>query len=218
MYRFRSILHLLILGSVILGLAACGSKSSTPNPSVSVQLPPSKAQEAGPTFQQVPAAPGQAPAVPGQTPSGRDPLMEQGAKFMSRVMEYKRRLEKDPKDKEALMFLGNANYDINRFDQAKDYYKRYLEIDPKHTGVRTDLATSYYKIKDVDSAIREWKTVVAQDPQHEAALYNLGLILWQEKHDNKGAVVAWEALVKAHPNHPKSVEVRKQIAELQKKS
>jgi tetratricopeptide (TPR) repeat protein len=144
--------------------------------------------------------------------------MEQGAHFMSVVMDHKRRLEKDPKDKEALFFMGNANYDINRFEQAKDYYKRYLEVDPSHAGVRTDLATSYYKVKDLDSAVREWKTVVAEVPDHEAALYNLGLILWQDKHDNPGAVKAWEALLKAHPNHPKAAEVRKQIDEMKKKS
>jgi len=203
---------------VILGLAACGSKSSPPGPAANVQSHPPQSQDPGPTFQKAPAVQGQTPVVPGQAPPGRDPLMEQGAHFMSVVMDYKRRLEKDPKDKEALMFLGNANYDINRFDQAKEYYKRYLEIDPKHAGVRTDLATSYYKIKDVDSALREWKTVVAQDPNHEAALYNLGLILWQDKHDNKGAVTAWEALLKAHPSHPNAAEVRKRIAELKKKS
>ena len=144
--------------------------------------------------------------------------MEQGARFMAVVMQYKQRLEKNPRDKDALMFLGNANYDINRFDQAKDYYKRYLDVDPTHPGVRTDLATSYYKIKDVDSAVRELKTVVAQDPDREAALYNLGLLLWQEKHDSPGAIKAWEALLKSHPNHPKAAEVRKQIDEMKKKS
>jgi tetratricopeptide (TPR) repeat protein len=144
--------------------------------------------------------------------------MEQGAKFMVVVNQHKQRLEKNPKDKDALMFMGNANYDINRFDQAKEYYKRYLEIDPAHPGVRTDLATSYYRIKDVDSAVRELKTVLARTPEHEAALYNLGLILRQEKNDNPGAVKAWETLLKAHPNHPKAVEVRKQIDEMKKKS
>lgn len=211
MSRFKTFFRVFMLSVAVSGLTACGSKSSPPGPSGNAQAPAPQAQGQGPTFQQ-------APAVTGQTPTVRDPLMEQGAKFMAVVNQYKQRLEKDPKDKDALMFLGNANYDINRFDQAKDYYKRYLEIDPTHPGVRTDLATSYYKIKDVDSAVRELKTVVAQDPEREAALYNLGLILWQEKHDNKGAVQAWESLLKAHPNHPKSAEVRKQIAEMKKKS
>ncbi len=137
---------------------------------------------------------------------------------MAIVMQHKQRLEKNPKDKDALMFMGNANYDINRFDQAKDYYKRYLEINPTHPGVRTDLATSYYQTQDLESAVRELRTVLTRAPEHEAALYNLGLILSQEKQDKPGAVHAWESLLRAHPSHPKAAEVRKKIAEMKKKS
>ena len=137
---------------------------------------------------------------------------------MAVVAKYKQRLEKDPKDKEALLFLGNANYDISRFDQARGYYLRYLELDPADAGVRTDLATTYYNTKDVDSAVRELKVVLEKAPDHEAALYNLGLILWKDKQDPQGAVRNWEALLKAHPDHPKAAEIRKQLDELKKKS
>jgi len=208
-YRIQPWILIFIL-LFLVGLTGCGSKTAPPGPSVNVPPPPApQAQGDSPSLQKLPA-----PA----TASGRDPLMEQGAHFMSVVNDYKQRLEKDPKDKEALMFLGNANYDINRFGPAADYYKRYLELDPNHAGVRTDLATSYYKIKDVDSALRELKTVLAASPDHEAALYNLGLILGREKKDAQGAVKAWEALLKAHPNYPKAAEIRKQLEVMKRKS
>jgi len=206
--RLQASFYVLILTVVVVIPSACGSKASSANPSV---LPSPPAVQA----QGLPAATtSQAAGAP--SPSGRDPLMEQGAKFMAVVMDYKRRLEKDPKDKEALLFLGNANYDINRFVQAKEYYRRYLEIDPTHAGVRTDLATSDYNTRDVDGALRELRTVVAQDPNHEAALYNLGLILWKDKKDNPGAIQAWESLLKAHPNHPNAAEIQKQIDQMKK--
>ena len=214
MSRFQSFFQVVILSVITIVPTACSSKSSStnplPNPSAGAQLSVPQAQGDAPFLKKQAAAE--------QAPSGRDPLMEQGAKFMAVVNQYKQRIEKNPKDKDALMFMGNANYDINRFEQAKEYYKRYLEIDPTHPGVRTDLATSYYQAKDVDAAVRELKTVLARTPEHEAALYNLGLILRQEKNDNPGAVKAWETLLKAHPNHPKAVEVRKQIDEMKKKS
>ncbi len=210
MSRFQFFFPVLILSVVLALLSACGSKSSPPGPTGNAQAPAVQSQQASPSSQN--------PPTPGQ-PGGGDPLlMEQGEKFMAIVNEYKQRLEKDPKDKEALMFLGNANYDINRFGQALDYYKRYLEIDPTHPGVRTDLATSYYNLKDVDSAVHELKAVLTQDPEREAALYNLGLLLWQEKKDNPGAIKAWESLLKVHPAHPKAEAIRKQIAEMKKKS
>ncbi|HUK56673.1 MAG TPA: tetratricopeptide repeat protein [Nitrospiria bacterium] len=207
MGRLQTFLGVLVLPVVIGGLAGCGSKFSSTDPAV-VPL------SAAPSQQRVSSLPTQAAGTP--SPSRRDPLMEQGAHFMSVVMEYKRRLEKNPKDKEALLFLGNANYDINRFDQAKDYYKRYLDIDPTNAGVRTDLATSYYNVKDVDSALRELKSVLSQVPDHEAALYNVGLILWKDKQDKPGAINAWETLLKTHPNYPKAAEVRKQMDEIKK--
>ena len=208
MSRLQAFWAVLVLSVVLPGLTACGSKASSTNPSVSPTPPAMQARE------QPAAPPSQATGAP--SPSGRDPLMEQGAKFMAVVMDYKRRLEKDPKDKEALLFLGNANYDINRFDQAKEYYKRYLEVDPMRAGVRTDLATSYYNLKDVNSALRELRTVLSQAPDHEAALYNFGLILWKNKQDKPGAIRAWETLLKTHPNYPKAAEVRRQIDEMSK--
>jgi tetratricopeptide (TPR) repeat protein len=192
----------------ILGLTACGTKSSVSDPTDTVPPLASQAQRQTPIFKQTPVTITKA--------AGRDPLMEKGAQFMSVVMEYKRRLEKDPKDKDALLFMGNANFDIGRFEQAQDYYKRYLDLDPTNPGVRTDLATSYYKTRDVDSAVRELRAVVGRTPDHEAALYNLGLILSQDKHDKAGAIRAWEALLKTHPNHPKAMEVQKQIDEMKK--
>jgi hypothetical protein len=206
--RLQVIFSGFILTVVVAGQAACGSKAPSTGPSVSPMPIDMQDRE-------------QAESVSTQTggtrsPSGRDPLMEQGAKFMAVVMDYKRRLEKDPKDKEALLFLGNANFDINRFDQAQKYYKRYLEVDPTRAGVRTDLATSYYNLKDVDSALRELRTVLSQAPDHEAALYNFGLILWKNKQDKPGAIQAWETLLKTHPNYPKAAEVRKQIDEMSK--
>jgi tetratricopeptide (TPR) repeat protein len=144
----------------------------------------------------------------------RDPVMEAGARFMVRVTEYKQRLERNPEDMEALVFLGNANYDITRFDKASEYYERVLAIDPTNITVRTDLATSYYKTGQVDRALNEIQTVLQQSPDHETALFNLGIILLSDKTDRKGAIEAWEKLLKEHPDSARSQELRQTIEEL----
>jgi cytochrome c-type biogenesis protein CcmH/NrfG len=207
--RIRILFSILILGVAVSVPTACNTDSSSSNFSDKKQTSASAPPADAPTFRPVPVTTG--------PPKGRDPLMEQGAQFMATVMDHKRQLEKNPKNKEALRFLGNANFDIDRFEAAKAYYTRYLEIDPAQPEVRTDLATSYYKTRDVDSAVRELRSVVAQYPDHAAALYNLGLILKQDKGDNHGAIKAWEALLQSHPDHPKSAEIRREI-EVMKKS
>lgn len=93
------------------------------------------------------------------------------------------------------MFLGNANYDIQRFDKAQEYYQRAIEVDPNNTHVRTDLASSYRQQGQIDRAVDELKKVLSQDPNQEAALYNLGVILLNDKGDRNGAVSVWKKLV-----------------------
>ena len=144
----------------------------------------------------------------------RDPVMEAGARFMVRVTEYKQRLERNPEDMETLIFLGDANYDITRFEKASEYYERVLAIDPANIIVRTDLATCYYKTGQVERALNEIQTVLQQSPAHETALFNLGIILLSDKTDRKGAIEAWEKLLEEHPDSTRSRELRKTIEEL----
>jgi cytochrome c-type biogenesis protein CcmH/NrfG len=147
-------------------------------------------------------------------PPGRDPAMEAGAAFMAKVTEQKNRLEKNPKDREALIFLGNANYDITQFDKASQYYRAALEIDPSNIQVRTDLATCYLNLGKTDKALSELRTVLKQEPAHEPALYNIGLILLEVKKDKKGAIAAWEKLLKAHPDTDKAKMIKERIQQI----
>jgi tetratricopeptide (TPR) repeat protein len=118
-----------------------------------------------------------------------------GPPIMQKIIEYKGRLDKNPKDLEALVFLGNANFDIQRFEKAQEYYQRALAIDQNNTHIRTDLASSYRQTGETDQAIGELKKVLAQDPNQEIALYNLGVILLNDKEDREGAVGVWKKLV-----------------------
>lgn len=134
--------------------------------------------------------------------------------FMQKLAEYKARLEKDPKDIEALVFMGNANYDIQRFEKAKEFYRKALEVDPNNTHVRTDLASSYRSLGETDQALEELNKVLKSDPKHEVALYNSGIILLNDKNDAEKATAAWEKLVQLKPNDPLSQELKKKISEL----
>ena len=136
----------------------------------------------------------------------------------NRVMEqinlYKERLEANPKDLDALIALGNANFDIQRFDKARELYIRALEISPMNISVRTDLASSYRNLGEVELALKELNQVLSFDSKYETALYNLGVLLLNDKHNPKGAIETWEKLIATHPDLAYAPELKKKIEEL----
>jgi cytochrome c-type biogenesis protein CcmH/NrfG len=153
---------------------------------------------------------------PGNPHASEAPAPSSGApvSFMQKLTEYKARLEKNPKDIEALVFLANANFDIQRFEKAKEFYLKALEIDPNNNHVRTDLASSYRSLGDSDLALNELNKVLKADPNHEVALYNTGIILLNDKNEPKKAAASWERLVQLKPDDPLSNELREKIKEL----
>lgn len=170
---------------------------------------------------------GQVPAADSSPHVSADPPQAQassaaskdaGESVMERIQGYRQRLEKNPKDIEALIFLGNANFDIQRFEKAAEYYEQALVLDQKNIRVRTDLATCYRNTGKVEQAVKELKQVLAINPKHENALYNLGIILLKDKKDTQGALKAWDILVNKDPTDPKYDELRKKIQELKRAS
>ncbi len=130
---------------------------------------------------------------------------------MEKLQGFKGRLAKDPKDIEALIFIANANFDIQRFEKAQEFYLRALEIDPDNLHVRTDLASAYRNLGNSHQAVIALQAVLARNPNHEVALYNLGIILLQDQNDQDGAAEAWERLVRLNPNDPLADALREKI-------
>lgn len=147
-------------------------------------------------------------------PAAQRPLDPAVAKAMDEIVEYRMRAEKDPKDVDAMAALGNANLALKRFDHAQDWYQRALEVDPNLSEVRMNLAIALRFQGKTDDAIAELDRLLAKDPKDAGALYNLGVILLEDKHDRQKAIAKWEALMKAHPDYPHATELRQVVESL----
>jgi cytochrome c-type biogenesis protein CcmH/NrfG len=121
-------------------------------------------------------------------------------------------VNKDPKDYDSLVKLGDLFYDGKQFPNAIEYYQRALAIHPENPDVRTDMGTAYWYNGDADKAIAELQTSLKFRPGHPQTLFNLGWVRWQGKTDPKGAVEAWEQLLKANPEYPQRQQVEQYIA------
>jgi hypothetical protein len=109
---------------------------------------------------------------------------------------------------ETLRQLGNLYYDGKAFPQAIEYYNKALVMDPKSADVITDLGTAYWYTGDADKALAEFDKSLAIRPNHPGTLFNVGIVKWQGKKDPKGAIVAWEELLKANPNYEQKDQVQ----------
>jgi len=130
---------------------------------------------------------------------------------MQKLQTYKDRLKKNPEDIEALIFLANANFDIQRYETAEKLYLRALEVDPENLHVRTDLASAYRNLGNSAKAVETLRKILKMNANHQVALYNLGIILLNDRGDPQGAADAWERLVKINPQDPLADALQEKI-------
>jgi cytochrome c-type biogenesis protein CcmH/NrfG len=117
-----------------------------------------------------------------------------GGDVMAVIQQARERVNKNPKDLQALIFLGNANFDIQHYQEAEKLYRLALELDGENAQVRTDLATVLYRLGRPKEAVEELQRALVIDYRHENALYNLGMIKLEAFNDREGAISAWTQL------------------------
>jgi len=157
-------------------------------------------------------------AGPGGTPAGtpgaaQQPTPEQLAQMAAKqVAPLLDQLKNQPNDVGLLTNIANFYYDARQYDDAISYYQKVLNLQPDNADVRSDMATCYWYKNDADTAIKEFEKTLTYAPGHANTLFNLGVVRWQGKMDPKGAVEAWETLLKLNPNYDNKARVLDLIA------
>jgi cytochrome c-type biogenesis protein CcmH/NrfG len=121
-------------------------------------------------------------------------------------------VNRNPNDFDSLVKLANVYYDGQQFPSAIQYYERALTIHPDNPDVRTDMGTAYWYTGDAEKALAAMETSLKYRPGHPQTLFNLGWVRWQGKQDPKGAIEAWQQLLKANPDYPQKQQVEQYIA------
>jgi cytochrome c-type biogenesis protein CcmH/NrfG len=126
------------------------------------------------------------------------------------------KLKSDPKNSLLLSQVAGLYHADHQFSEAVAYYQKALQADPKNVDIRTRLATSLYRSSDADGAIAQLNQALVEDPKDANALFNLGMIRLQAKQDSKGALAAWQRLLKLNPqlSADRKATVQKLIVEV----
>jgi cytochrome c-type biogenesis protein CcmH/NrfG len=109
------------------------------------------------------------------------------------------KLKTDPNNTALLVQAGDVYYRSHQFGDATSYYDRAVKADPRNVALRTKLASSLYRSGDVDGAIAQLNRALRDDPKDANSLFNLGTIRLQGKGDGRGALAAWQQLLKSNP-------------------
>jgi cytochrome c-type biogenesis protein CcmH/NrfG len=173
----------------------------------------------------------QSPAVPAQ-PSGNlqpaaaaggmgghMPSLEQMKQMADKKAEpLLAKLKSDPNNSGLLLQVGNIYRATHRFKDAIGYYGKAVQADSKNVAARNEMASCLYYTGDADGALAQLEQSLKDDPKNADALFNLGMIKWNAKKDAKGAVSAWQQLLKSNPelDARKKAEVQKAIANASK--
>jgi cytochrome c-type biogenesis protein CcmH/NrfG len=120
-------------------------------------------------------------------------------------------LKKNPDDFDSIVKVANLYYDGQQYPDAVQFYERALKLQPQNADVITDLGTSFWYTGDADKAIDEFQTALKYQPGRASTLFNLGIVRWQGKKDPKGALQAWEELLRRNPNFPEKEKLEEFI-------
>jgi len=109
------------------------------------------------------------------------------------------KLKSDPNNSDLLIQVGKIYSSTHQFKDAASYYDRALKVDPKNVAIRTEMASCMFYSGDADGAIDQLQQSLHYDPKDANSLFNLGMVKWQGKKDSKGALAAWQQLLKSNP-------------------
>ena len=126
------------------------------------------------------------------------------------------KLRSDPNNSALLIQVGAIYHSSHQFKEASSCYDKAVKIEPGNVSLRNKLASSLYRSGDADGAIAQLNQALSYDPKDANSLFNLGMIKLQGKGDGKGAVAAWQQLLKSNPqmSADRRAEVQKLMADV----
>lgn len=122
---------------------------------------------------------------------------EQGAPDLKAAQA---RVDKNPKDAEALNDLGFALRQNGKAKEAEKYLKQAIEANPKMTEAHVNLSVNYYDQQMYKEALAEAQEAVKINPDHAISRVVLGNAL-SKTGDLKGAMQEYKVAVHLQPDY-----------------
>lgn len=156
------------------------------------------------------------PSPPATGMAGKTPTLDQMKQMADKKAQpLLEKLKSDPSNTELLTQIAKVYLSTHQFKEATVYYGRAVQLDPKNVVLRTQMASCMYYDGDADGAINLLQQSLQYSPNDANSLFNIGMIKLRGKQDNKGAVEAWQQLLKSNPelSPDRKAEVQRLMAD-----
>lgn len=156
-------------------------------------------------------APVSAPSASGPVPAWAPGSME----LQQGLFAAQQAVERDPKNLQAWVALGNGYFDSHQPQKAIDAYAKALELDPRNPDILTDQGIMYREAKVFDKAVANFENANKINPKHMQSLYNLGIVYAHDLNAKDKAIKIWNRVIETDPTGQQATLSRKAIQELQ---
>lgn len=124
--------------------------------------------------------------------------------FSNSLELYKKVLEIEPNNEEALTNLGVVSKALGNHKEAIEYYIKSIKVNPHSALTYNNLGNAFKAIKDYKRAILAFSDCIKRDPKNSNAYNNLGMV-YESTGDNAKAIIAYKEAVKIDPKFSKAV-------------
>ncbi|WP_306601642.1 tetratricopeptide repeat protein [Geothrix sp. 21YS21S-2] len=152
-----------------------------------------------------------APPAAAAPPAGMPPMGMGQVDAFARIAATKSALEKNPKDFDALVLLGNDYFDTHQPQLSVDAYAKALALDPKNPkapDILTDQGVMYRELKAYDKALANFKQAGKLDPNHLPSMLNMGIVYATNLNDKAAARKIWAKIVEIAPESPQGQQAK----------
>ena len=146
------------------------------------------------------------------------PLPQQQNQYAQAIESLQFAVQQNPNNAEAWAQLGHAYFDSNQPVKAIESYNKSLSIIPSNPPVLTDLGVMYRRNGQPDKAIESFDKALQITPGFEQALFNKGIVMYNDLGDLEGALQAWRELLIVNPGAtaPTGVSIETMVDDLAK--
>jgi tetratricopeptide (TPR) repeat protein len=124
---------------------------------------------------------------------------QQQNQLLQQIESLQLTVQQNPNNAQAWTQLGHAYFDTDQPAKAIEAYNKSLAIIPSNPPILTDLGVMYRRNGQPDKAIESFDKALEASPGFEQALFNKGIVQYNDLDDLEGAIQSWRELVRVNP-------------------